>query len=176
MYLKRMEKSHPELILFEQQYIMIKRRRGAIHLSTIQKLGGNKANEMLWQGSLIGSEINELSWAPLTLELVTARSNPMCFKLKENFDIAGGYSIANDTNLNCKSLLCCDRYNLQKGKIEKSLYSLPYSLSDMDKVSTDAEETFALILRNTSGKAVGGWLTFTEKDGFKELLSALISE
>ena len=75
--------------------------------------------------------------------------------------------LQNDTNVNYKSLLCCDRYNLQEGKNEKSVHTLPYSLSDMDKVSIDAEETFALILRNTPGKAVGGWLTYTEKTGLK---------
>ena len=44
----------------------------------------------------------------------------------------------------------------------------------MDKVSTDAEETFAVIWRNTSGKAVGGWLTLTEVDGLKELSNVSI--
>ena len=58
-----------------------------------EKEARNKANKMLWQGSLMGSEIKELSWAPLTLELVTARSNAMCFKLKENFYIAVGYAV-----------------------------------------------------------------------------------
>ena len=92
----------------------------------------------------------------------------MFFESKENFYIIRDNAIANDTNLNCKSLLCWDSYYLQHGKNEKSVHLLPYPLSDMDKVCTDAEETFALILRNTSGEEVGGWLIFIEIRGVTE--------
>ena len=81
----------------------------------------------------------------------------MFFELKETFYIIRDIAIATlNTNLNCKSLFCRDSYYLQQGKEEKSVHLLPYPLSDMDKVCTDAEETFALILRNTSGEEVGG--------------------
>ena len=71
---------------------------------------------------------------------IDARSNPMCFKFKEKFCTVGSYATANDTNLNCKSLLCCDRYNLHEGKLEKNMHLLPYPLNASDKVCTDAEE------------------------------------
>ena len=85
-------------------------------------------------------------------------SNVLWIK-REFYYISRYNAVANDANLNCKSLLFCDSYYLKQGKKEKSVHPLLYPLSDMDKVCTDAEETFALILRNTSGEAVGGWLS-----------------
>ena len=43
------------------------------------------------------------------------------------------------------------------------MHPLPYPLSAMDKVSTDAEEEFVIFPSNTSGEAVGGWQTFSKK-------------
>ena len=99
---------------------------------------------------------------------------PICFKLKDNLYVAGGETIA-DTNV-CSSgstktvlhrtnLLCCDRYNLKEKTYHKYVYSLPYYVNDVDKILTDAEETFAIISRMKTGKC----LVFTEKDGFEEL-------
>ena len=44
----------------------------------------SKPNGILWQGSLGEAELKQLSWVPLTLEVLSARSNPTYFKLKEH--------------------------------------------------------------------------------------------
>lgn len=47
------------------------------------------------------------------------------------------------------------------------MHPLPYPLSAMDKVSSDADEEFVLFPSNTSGEAVGGCITFSEKKDLK---------
>ena len=47
------------------------------------------------------------------------------------------------------------------------MHPLPYPLSAMDKVSSDADEEFVLFPSNTSGEAVGGWITFSDKKDLK---------
>ena len=47
------------------------------------------------------------------------------------------------------------------------MHPLPYPLSAMDKVSTDADAKFVIFQSNTSGEAVGGWITFSEKKDLK---------
>ena len=70
------------------------------------------------------------------------------------------------------SLLCCDRYNILERKYEESVCFLPYPIHDVDKIDTDADESFAVITRRNSGKC----LIFTEEEGFKELPNSIIGE
>ena len=44
----------------------------------------NKPNGILWQSSPGEAKLKQLSWVPLTLEVLSARSNPTYFKLKEH--------------------------------------------------------------------------------------------
>ena len=44
----------------------------------------NKPNGILWQSSLGEAKLKQLSWVPLTLEVLSARSNPTYFKFKEH--------------------------------------------------------------------------------------------
>ena len=66
----------------------------------------NKSDEIVLQELLMVTELKQHSLAQLILELVKARLGPMFFESKENFYIIRDNAIANDTNLNCKSLLC----------------------------------------------------------------------
>ena len=55
------------------------------------------------------------------------------------------------------------------------MHPLPYPLSAMDKVSTDADAEFVIFPSNTSGEAVGGSITF-RKEGFKEFPNVLVRD
>jgi len=59
--------------------------------------------------------------------------------------------------------MSCDVFDIQETKYYPSKYKFPYKLSNMDKVSTDEEEAFALIITGY------GIVVFTEEDGFHEL-------
>ena len=151
-------------------------------------LGGanyfKQPNHRLWEGTLTKDQ-KTITWTSMKLGPIKARIRPICFKLKENLYIAGGQPIeatnngSSDSKTNRTSLLCCDVYNLQEKKLTKSVHFLPYPVDDVDKIATDADETFALITRlsrRTQHGKNGNYLTFTEKYGFEELSNPAFDE
>ena len=124
-----------------------------------------KYNQILWQCTLTNDQ-NDVTWMTLDSELIKVRLKPMCFKLKDNLYIAGGEDEPKASSIFSRNgLLCCDRYNMKENKYYKTLYTLPYPLSDVEtSIATNDKETFALILDFTNTKI----LLFSEDEGFKE--------
>ena len=137
-------------------------------------------NLVFWRGSIAGNNFRNLSWIPIELPSITSRFQPLCFKLGHNLYIAGGYCIANDSSQDGEALYCCDKYNLQEGKYYKNVYCLPYALSDENKVVTNTDETYALIMVNKNRPSYSrrktNYITFTKEVGFEELTSVEFDE
>ena len=103
----------------------------------------------------------DVIWKDLK-SLKRSRQSHICFKLGKNIYVAGGQgSEAHEI------LSCCEVYNLDHKKWNRSYLKLPYSLYDASVV-VDPDETFALITGNFSLTSGGSnkVITFTEQNGF----------
>ena len=139
-------------------------------------------------------------WKAVDMGSVKPRIRPICFRLRDNIYIAGGQTLNESDECMCvgedyyldldqdgiqkcfvrncnsknkwTSLLCCDRYNVLQEKYYESVHHLPYSINDVDKIVTSADETFAIITRKNTGTC----LVFTEEKGYQELPNSIIDE
>ena len=125
--------------------------------------------QFLWKATLNEHE-NDITWSQMKEELPVKRRNPICFIIKDNLYIAGGYTaVWSDQEM--KPLLSCDRYNLTEEKFYSTKFCLPHHF-DGANVSTAAKEDFAVILfgHNLRGNNSQKVTIFTEDDGFKDIL------
>jgi hypothetical protein len=145
----------------------------------------NKPNLVFWQGSFAESRFSTLCWVPIELPSVTPRFRPLCFKLCDNLYISGGLSIESDCSKDGEDLFCCDKYDLKEGKYYKNVYCLPYPLSSANKVVTNTDETYALIIANKNQslgsthqdlRGVTSYITFKQEAGFVELTGVEFDE
>jgi hypothetical protein len=142
----------------------------------------NHIMEML-EGVILENE-NCVKWNEIEIELDNLdtrhlRYNPICFKLKDNLYIAGGYTYESSLYSFYKDGLVrvnstCDRYNL----VEKKYYSTtfywpintdnfhgPHGAVTLSKVVTNVTETLAvIIIANEVGRKM---ILFTEDTGFE---------
>ena len=133
----------------------------------------NNPNLVFWQGSFIGASLSTLNWTQIELESVTPRFQPLCFKLRDTIYIVGGYCIEKEGYSDGDALYSCDNYNLKEGEYYKNVHFVPYALSSGNKVATDTNETYALIIGKKNhwaySRTLTSYLIFKEKVGFQEL-------
>jgi hypothetical protein len=133
----------------------------------------NNPNLVFWQGSFIGTSLSTFNWIQIEPESVTPRFQPLCFKLRDTLYIVGGYCIENEGYSDGDALYCCDKYNLKEDKYYKNIHFVPCALSSGNKVATDANETYALIIGKKNhwaySRTLTSYLIFKEEVGFQEL-------
>ena len=90
----------------------------------------NNYNLKLWE-AVITEESDNLQFKAVDVTPVKPRSNPICFKLRDNVYIAGGQVSSLENNcIDCCTgddrkgkyswhHLCCDRYNVKERKYVK---------------------------------------------------------
>ena len=89
----------------------------------------------------------------------------ICFKLKDNLYIAGGFDIK------YRQRYCCDRYNLTESKYYYTDYVIPDNIALYNgdyyncRTIINAEESIATIITQTENV-----VSFTENGGFKEVV------
>lgn len=154
-----------------------------------------RTNILLWKGnmSVPGFQIqfNPIKHTiPANAEsvdgnVVRNRLSPLCFRLRNNLYIAGGLVFL-DNEQNCADLRAtkhhkfCDKFDIKEEKLYPSQYKLPCYITKSDKVATDAEETFAIILKrgpdgSWDADEEGAIIVFTEDVGFSKVSCLKIS-
>ena len=137
-------------------------------------------NMKIWQGKVFRENnttwkhgtSGKITWSPINIELHEPLASPLCFKLKNNLYIAGGATTENPSgclhlssvDIHGKVHYFCHRYDMKNKEYYDCEYILPLSVNSFDKVTTSADEKFAIILTKEKGTI----LIFTEKDGFSE--------
>ena len=143
----------------------------------------NQPKMEIWQGCLAKEEgnKNKMFWKNLALNYehkgpIFARCNPICFFLKDDLYITGGfnrdgYSLTKMGN----TFASCDRYNFVKEKFYHTRHCLPYHIDKYtSSVIANMEETLVLIytkendyLNNNNRQEK--LIIFTEKRGFEDI-------
>ena len=122
------------------------------------------SQDLIWLGTITNSE-TDIVWKKNEPKLKNERRHPICFKLKDNLYLAGGF----DCNQQIRH--CCERYNLTECKYYQTDYVVPDDIYFFNRyhcicIIINEEESIATIV---IGKNEGRIILFTENGGFKEV-------